>query len=457
MAKTAYKCSNCGSITPKWQGQCPSCTEWNTLEETVIESKNTSHKNKSTWTGSATGIIPLKAVSEDNFLRYPSNMPELDRVLGGGLVKASVVLLAGDPGIGKSTLLLQALAHYSATKKVLYCSGEESLGQIKMRANRLGVDQSEILMLSEVDLEKIIQHCEMQSPDILVIDSIQTVFSNLFPSAAGSTTQLRECAAKLTRMAKSTGLTILMIGHVTKTGDIAGPQVLEHIVDAVLHFEGDNSDASRVLRAIKNRYGAAHEVGIFAMGEQGLEEVSNPSSMFLTHRATPVSGAVTTATVEGSRPFLVEVQVLVEDSMTANPKRFASGTDVGRIQLLLAILNKFTSVDSLSKNVYVKIVGGVRLSEPAIDLGVLMAAYSSLVNTPLPSDLCVVGEVGLTGEIRAIPHLELRVSEAAKLGFSSIMIPEKGDIKGSYPIRIIRVKHIRDALQQFSKVRSQHD
>lgn len=424
MAKTKlnYNCSGCGTGFAKWAGQCTACDEWNTIEEGAPADAQVAGRF-SNWSGAAAEVIDLRETKMEVHERQSTGIGELNRVLGGGLVSGSVVLIGGDPGVGKSTLLMQVMGSISATAKVLYVSGEESPGQLSIRKVRLGLGESEIKAYPETELEKILAVMQKMRPAVMVVDSIQTIFSNALTSTPGNVAQVKECAAQLTKAAKSMGITVFLIGHVTKEGALAGPRVLEHIVDVVLYFEGEQGMPFRIVRAIKNRYGAVNELGIFAMTELGLAEVSNPSSLFLTAHERPVSGSSIFSALEGNRPFLVEVQALVEDSVTANPKRYATGVDTNRLQMLLAILNKHAGIAAHEQNVYVKIVGGVKLSEPAADLPLLLAAYSSLDNKPLPAGLISFGEVGLAGEIRQVPDPLTRLKEAAKVGFTTAIVP----------------------------------
>jgi DNA repair protein RadA/Sms len=446
-SKTEYVCESCGWTTPKWAGKCGGCNAFNTLvEQRVQPAKASASGNRhSAWAGSATAARNLKDVKAGEVPRLPTGLDEFDRVLGGGLVRGSVVLLGGDPGIGKSTLLLQTLASVGANQSTLYCTGEESPEQIALRAHRLGLEAANVRLAAQIDLLEILATLESEKPAVAVIDSIQTVYHPELQSAPGSVAQIRECAAHLTRFAKTSGCCLLLVGHVTKEGDIAGPRVLEHIVDAALFFEGENGTSFRMLRALKNRFGAVNEMGVFAMGERGLEEVSNPSSLFLTQHDKPVSGTCVLAAMEGNRPFLVEIQALVEDSPSPNPRRYASGFELARLQMLLAVLNKHGGVDAFDQNVYLKIVGGVRITEPAADLPALLAACSSLSKKPLPEGWVAFGEVGLAGELRPVQGALSRLKEAAKLGFKVAIVP-----RGNEPEKEIR------GLKVFSAARVEH-
>lgn len=453
--KTQYVCSACGGISPKWSGKCGHCGDWNTLVEGLPEPEAGGANRFSSWTGSTGAAVDLKSVKGTDYLRLDTGMAEFNRVLGGGLVPGSVTLLGGDPGIGKSTLLLQVLAQMGNTRKVLYVTGEESPEQVALRAGRMNLGDANIRLVPEIELERIQAKISVERPEIVVIDSIQTIYSAQLQSAPGTVAQVRECAAHLTRLAKSAHVSLILVGHVTKEGNLAGPRVLEHMVDTVLYFEGEPGSSFRMVRAWKNRFGSANELGVFSMGEQGLEEVSNPSSMFLTAHERPVPGSCVLAALEGNRPFLVEVQALVEDAPTPNPKRYASGIDTNRLQMLLAVLNKHAGIVAFDQNVYIKIVGGVRLTEPAADLAVLLSAHSSLVGKALPSGLIVFGEVGLAGELRAVTDAETRLREAVKLGFTHAVIPAQCKIRkrieGIQITAVTRVEHAISALRELKQ------
>ncbi|MFL6718711.1 MAG: DNA repair protein RadA [Burkholderiaceae bacterium] len=447
-AKTNYTCSACGGISSKWAGQCPACGEWNTLVETTIETGNNRYTNSQPQgLAQASPVMSLADIEAIDVPRFGTGIEEFDRVLGGGLVAGGVVLIGGDPGIGKSTLLLQALANLSRVKRVLYVSGEESGAQIALRAKRLAVDARELMLQAEIQLEKIIATLAEQKPQVAVIDSIQTVYSDALTSAPGSVAQVRECAAQLTRVAKQTGVTIIMVGHVTKEGALAGPRVLEHIVDTVLYFEGDTHSSFRLVRAIKNRFGAVNELGVFAMGDKGLKGVSNPSALFLSQHDNQVPGSCVMVTQEGTRPLLVEVQALVDASHLPNARRLSVGLEQNRLAMLLAVMHRHAGVAAFDQDVFINAVGGVKIAEPAADLAVLLAIQSSMRNKPLPRGLVVFGEVGLAGEIRPAPRGQERLREAAKLGFSLALIPKanapKQPIEG---MTIIPVERIDDAL-----------
>ncbi|HEX8886860.1 MAG TPA: DNA repair protein RadA [Noviherbaspirillum sp.] len=447
-AKTNYTCSACGGIASKWTGQCPACGEWNTLVETTIETGNNRYtSSQPQGLAQASPVMSLADIEAIDVPRFGTGIEEFDRVLGGGLVAGGVVLIGGDPGIGKSTLLLQALANLSRVKRVLYVSGEESGAQIALRAKRLAVDARELMLQAEIQLEKIIATLAEQKPQVAVIDSIQTVYSDALTSAPGSVAQVRECAAQLTRVAKQTGVTIIMVGHVTKEGALAGPRVLEHIVDTVLYFEGDTHSSFRLVRAIKNRFGAVNELGVFAMGDKGLKGVSNPSALFLSQHDNQVPGSCVMVTQEGTRPLLVEVQALVDASHLPNARRLSVGLEQNRLAMLLAVMHRHAGVAAFDQDVFINAVGGVKIAEPAADLAVLLAIQSSMRSKPLPRGLVVFGEVGLAGEIRPAPRGQERLREAAKLGFSLAMIPKANAPKQAIEgMTIIPVERIDDAL-----------
>jgi DNA repair protein RadA/Sms len=446
-AKTIYSCTECGGQSPKWQGQCSHCGEWNTLVEAVAEATPVAGKNRYSALAASGKLQQLADVEASEVERTPTGIAEFDRVLGGGLVEGGVVLIGGDPGIGKSTLLLQALAHLSATKKVLYVSGEESAQQIALRAHRLALDAREVHLLPEIQLEKIQATVASEKPDVVVIDSIQTVYSEQLTSAPGSVAQVRECAAQLTRMAKSSGVTIILVGHVTKEGALAGPRVLEHIVDTVLYFEGDTHSSFRLIRAFKNRFGAVNELGVFAMTEKGLREVSNPSALFLSQHGTQVAGSCVMVTQEGTRPLLVEIQALLDGAHSPVPRRLSLGLEQNRLAMLLAVLHRHAGIACFDQDVFINAVGGVKITEPGADLAVLLAIVSSLRNRPLPEKMVVFGEVGLAGEIRPVQRGQERLKEAAKLGFTHAIIPKanapKHKIEG---MEIIAVERVEDAV-----------
>jgi DNA repair protein RadA/Sms len=424
--KTLFSCTDCGGTSPKWLGKCPSCGAWNTLVESVAEIPGAS---KNRYSGMAAlapsaAVATLAEIEASDVARTPSGQEELDRVLGGGIVEGGVVLIGGDPGIGKSTLLLQAMDGLQRSgMSTLYVTGEESGAQVALRSRRLGLDHSQVQVLAETQLEKVLATVDKLQPAVVVMDSIQTVYSDQLTSAPGSVAQVRECAAHLTRMAKSTGTAVILVGHVTKEGALAGPRVLEHMVDTVLYFEGDTHSTYRLVRAIKNRFGAVNEIGVFAMTERGLKGVSNPSAIFLSQHSEPVPGSCVLVTLEGTRPMLVEIQALV-DSGGPSPRRLSVGLDRDRLAMLLAVLHRHAGVACMDQDVFVNAVGGVRISEPAADLAVMLSIQSSLRGKPLPKGFIAFGEVGLAGEVRPAPRGQERLREAAKLGFSQAIIPK---------------------------------
>jgi DNA repair protein RadA/Sms len=442
--KPLYVCTECGGQSPKWQGQCPHCGTWNTLVETIAAPASARFESVA---GTRSSITPLASVTPRASARIATGLEEFDRVLGGGLVPGGVILLGGDPGIGKSTLLLQAGAALGAAHRTLYVTGEESAEQIALRAQRLALVNAPIELLAEVQLEAIVAAINAASPEVVVIDSIQTLYTEALASAPGSVAQVRECAAQLTRLAKQRGVVVIFVGHVTKEGAIAGPRVLEHIVDTVLYFEGDPHSSFRLVRAIKNRFGAANELGVFAMTERGLRGVSNPSALFLSQHADGVAGSAVVATLEGSRPLLVEVQALVDPVQGAMARRLAVGLDPQRLALLLAVLHRHGGVETAGFDVFVNAVGGVRIAEPAADLAVTLAVYSSLKNKPLPKKALILGEIGLAGEVRPVQRGQERIREAAKLGFETFVIPSLNKPKQAIEnIKIVGVNRVEQAI-----------
>ncbi len=448
--KTLFSCTDCGGTSPKWLGKCPSCGAWNTLVESVAETPGAS---KNRYSGMAAlapsaAVATLAEIEASDVARTPSGQEELDRVLGGGIVEGGVVLIGGDPGIGKSTLLLQAMDGLQRSgMSTLYVTGEESGAQVALRSRRLGLDHSQVQVLAETQLEKVLATVDKLQPAVVVMDSIQTVYSDQLTSAPGSVAQVRECAAHLTRMAKSTGTAVILVGHVTKEGALAGPRVLEHMVDTVLYFEGDTHSTYRLVRAIKNRFGAVNEIGVFAMTERGLKGVSNPSAIFLSQHSEPVPGSCVLVTLEGTRPMLVEIQALV-DSGGPSPRRLSVGLDRDRLAMLLAVLHRHAGVACMDQDVFVNAVGGVRISEPAADLAVMLSIQSSLRGKPLPKGFIAFGEVGLAGEVRPAPRGQERLREAAKLGFSQAIIPKanapKKPIEG---LTVHVVERVDEAIQ----------
>lgn len=446
--KIAYFCRECGNEFPKWQGQCTDCGEWNTLTEAPVAKKNSASRVSTSYAGETAKITPLGAVSSQTQDRLATSLAEFDHVLGGGLVSDSVVLIGGDPGVGKSTLLLQILAQMAPEYRPLYVTGEESLQQVALRARRLGVVADHLTLLTETNVEKILALAEPHHPRVMVIDSVQTVYTDSVPSAPGGVSQVRESTAQLVRFAKQKGIALFLIGHVTKEGAIAGPRVLEHMVDTVLYFENQNDSRFRIIRAIKNRFGAVNELGVFAMTDQGLKQVSNPSAIFLSRYPTPVAGSVVMVTWEGSRPLLVEVQALVDPSHMANPRRLTLGLEQNRLSMLLAVLHRHGGVATYDQDVFVNVVGGLRVMETGADLALILAVLSSLRNKPLPIDCVCFGEIGLAGEIRPVPSGQERLREAAKHGFKRAIIPKanapKTDPPGMTVIAIERLSEIFD-------------
>ena len=443
-SKTIYSCTECGATSPKWQGQCPGCNAWNTLVETLAEKATPNSRFESL--APTAKLQNLSEIEAREVERISTGIGEFDRALGGGLVNGGVVLIGGDPGIGKSTLLLQALAHLSGEHRVLYVSGEESGEQVALRARRLGLDTRRLQLMAEINLERILATLQAEKPVVAVIDSIQTLWSDQLSSAPGSVAQVRECAAQLTRLAKQVGITVILVGHVTKEGALAGPRVLEHIVDTVLYFEGDTHSSFRLVRAFKNRFGAVNELGVFAMTETGLKGVSNPSALFLSQHGQEVPGSCVMVTQEGTRPLLVEIQALV-DSAHGNPRRLTVGLEAQRLAMLLAVLHRHAGIVCFDQDVFVNAVGGVKITEPAADLAVLLSITSSLKNKPLPAKLIVFGEVGLAGEIRPAPRGQERLKEAAKLGFTRALIPEANRPKQPIPgMEVVAVKRVEEAV-----------
>ncbi|HLU77152.1 MAG TPA: DNA repair protein RadA [Burkholderiales bacterium] len=448
--KTAYVCTECGGQAPKWQGQCPHCSGWNTLVESVAERAG---GHRYSGLAKASALTPLSDIRAAQAPRMQTGVTEFDRVLGGGLVQGQVALIGGDPGIGKSTLLLQALAAMSKQRKVIYVSGEESGEQVALRASRLQLETTNVGLLAEIQLEKISATLSAEQPDVAVVDSIQTLYSEALQSAPGSVAQVRECAAQLTRLAKQSGITLIFVGHVTKEGALAGPRVLEHIVDTVLYFEGDTQSSFRLVRAFKNRFGPVNELGVFAMTEKGLRGVSNPSALFLSEHHAGVPGSCVLVTNEGTRPLLVEVQALVDTAHGMNPRRLAQGLDQNRLAMLLAVLHRHAGVACHDQDVFINAVGGVRISEPASDLAVVLAVVSSFRNRALPEKLVVFGEIGLAGEVRPAPRGLERLREAAKLGFTRALVPRanlpKQAIEG---IEAVAIERLGDALEQLNRL-----
>ncbi len=443
-AKTVFFCSECGGEHPKWSGQCQHCGAWNTLTEAPSTTRAGARSGPG---GERPRPARLSQIDTEDLPRLATGSAELDRVLGGGLVAGSVVLIGGDPGIGKSTLLLQALHHLSKSRPALYVTGEESPQQVAMRAERLACRDSSLELLAENNVDHVLEAARAASPAVLVADSVQTLYCDAVSSAPGSVTQVRECASRLVSHAKSTRCVVLLVGHVTKEGNLAGPRVLEHMVDSVLYFEGDRSSRFRLIRAIKNRFGAVNEIGVFAMTDRGVRDVSNPSAIFLNRGEDPAPGSAAFATWEGTRPLLVEVQALVDASSLSNPRRLGIGLDQNRMSMLLAVLHRHAGYGFGDQDVFVNVVGGVRVTEPGVDLAVVLAVLSSLANRPLPEDLVVFGEIGLSGELRPVQGALERLREAQKLGFSRALVPAANRTgTGSLKIAVDAVARLPEAL-----------
>ncbi|HWR58462.1 MAG TPA: DNA repair protein RadA [Thermodesulfovibrionales bacterium] len=445
--KTFYQCQACGYSSPKWLGKCPDCSAWNTM----VEEKSSGSARRSTHTTFAKAHPqPLSSISGGKEKRMSTGIVELDRVLGGGVVEGSVILVGGDPGIGKSTLLIQAGSKLSSgSGKVLYVSGEESPEQIKLRAERLSINSDNIILLPETNLEEIIGTATALSPGVIVIDSIQTMYTEELTSAPGSVGQVRECAAKLMSFAKKSNIPLFIIGHVTKEGAIAGPRVLEHIVDTVLYFEGDRGHAFRILRTVKNRFGSTNEIGVFEMTDAGLLAIENPSELFLSERPENVSGSTVVASMEGTRPLLIELQALVSPTTFGLPRRTCIGVDFNRVNLLVAVLEKVAGMHLGGMDIFVNVVGGIKIIEPAVDLGIIAAIASSLREIPINPKTVLCGEVGLSGEIRAVTHVDARIKEAAKIGFERAILPKTNGarLKDNLGLGIIEVSNVEDFIE----------
>ncbi|MCH9829535.1 MAG: DNA repair protein RadA [Gammaproteobacteria bacterium] len=445
--RSIYVCQSCGATAPKWAGQCPECGEWNTLVESVSDTRRGGYAGSSP----VPEVQTLESISAENAPRVSTGMPEVDRVLGGGIVAGAVCLIGGDPGIGKSTLLLQVLAAVQGRLPTLYVTGEESLSQVSLRARRLGLARMDLPVLAETRVEAILQAMAVNAPGFVVIDSVQTLSSDSLDSAPGSVSQLRECSAQLVRFAKNHGCSIVLVGHVTKEGAIAGPRVLEHMVDTVLYFEHDPGSRFRIIRAVKNRFGAVNELGVFAMGDDGLKEVANPSALFLSRHEEAVPGSVIMVTRQGSRPLLVEVQSLVDTSHGSQPRRVALGLEGNRLNMLMAVMHRHGGISLADQDVFANVVGGMRIQETAADLPLLMAALSSLRGRPVPMDTVVFGEVGLAGEIRPVAAGEERLQEAAKHGFRRALIPAANQPRRSAKLdmEIVPLQRLSQAIDAF--------
>ena len=443
--KSVYICSQCGYESPKWYGKCPSCNEWNTMNEEIVD-KSAQTVQKTKRVSTYTRPVSINSIDTTDEQRYFTGSKELDRVLGGGIVKGSLVLLGGDPGIGKSTILLQICNNLGNELKILYVSGEESRRQLKLRAERLGVNNENTFIMTETDIEVIVEEIKTEKPDLVMVDSIQTMNLTALNSSPGSVTQVRECTNLLMHTAKGLDIPIIVVGHVNKEGSIAGPKVLEHIVDTVLYFEGDKQMSYRILRAVKNRYGSTNEIGVFQMTDKGLTEVENPSMMLLSGRPHNVSGSCVACTMEGTRPLLAEIQALVSTSGYGNPRRMSTGYDYNRLALIIAVLEKRAGYYFSNSDTYVNIVGGLRLDEPAIDLSVAISLISSLKDVPIPENALAFGEIGLGGEIRSVANAQARINEASRLGFTKIVLPYHNLKNVSSDVATLYgVKNIREA------------
>ena len=457
--KTVYICSSCGQVSPKWMGKCPACNAWNTFVEDVVATKpaeSTAARRTSMQQSGDSTARPYREVDIPTYMRCPTGMDELDRVLGGGgLVTGSVILLAGEPGIGKSTLLMQICDALGQGHRVLYVSGEESTGQLKMRAERLGVKGDNLYILTETHLERILTETDKVKPDVMIVDSVQTIYSDSSTSTAGSITQVRECALSFICKAKNEGISVILVGHVNKEGSIAGPKVLEHMVDAVLYFEGERQQAYRIIRAMKNRYGSTNEIGVFEMTDTGLCEVANPSEMLLAGRPTNISGNCAVCTMEGTRPLIAEIQALVTPTVFPAPRRTGNGIDYNRMCLILAVLEKRLGQRFSQNDVYLNVIGGLRIDEPASDAAVALSLISSLTDRTIPDDLVAIGELGLAGECRAVSNLELRVKEAARLGFRRAIVPYRNVEKRKFECEGITLIPIRTIFEALSVLKGQ--
>ncbi len=445
-SKSIYVCQQCGESSSKWQGQCPSCHEWNTLVESLITEKTSKLITKQGYAGGEAKVLALKDVALEDVPRFSSSFDEFDRVIGGGIVPGSVILIGGDPGIGKSSILLQIMTHLSQNYSALYITGEESLEQVALRAKRMNLPTDKLMMMSQTDVEAICAYIETHKPLVVVIDSIQTMQIPALQSAAGGVSQVRESASMITQMAKRMGSAVFLVGHVTKTGEVAGPRVLEHIVDTVIFLEGQTDGRYRMMRAMKNRFGAVNELGVFAMTEKGMKEVKNPSAIFLNRAAEDISGSVIVSLWEGTRPILVEIQALVNDNSYSQPKRLAVGLDPNRLAMLLAIIQRHLSIQLGESDVFLNVVGGIKISETSTDLAIIAVIVSSLYNKPIPKSWIIQGEVGLSGEIRPVPYGQERLKEAQKHGFKKAVVPFENAPKKSVGIEVIGIRKLQELL-----------
>ena len=457
-AKVIFVCRECGNTSPKWLGKCPECQSWNSFdEEAVVEKTQKSGINRGRISESQNRAEKFSELEMPEYMRTCTGMGELDRVLGGGLVDSSAVLLSGEPGIGKSTLLLQICSELGKTRKVLYVSGEESKGQLKLRAERLAISGDSIYLLTETDTDAILEECERLKPDVIIIDSVQTLSSMRFTSAPGSITQVREGAMTFINYGKSAGAAVFLVGHVNKEGGISGPKILEHMVDAVLYFEGERTNSYRIIRAIKNRYGSTNEIGVFEMGDKGLVEIPNPSEVVMAERPKNTSGSCAGCVMQGTRPIISEIQSLVAKSVYANGKRTADGFDYNRMCLLIAVLEKRMGLKFYENDVYLNVAGGIQLDEPSADLSIAMALISGITDKVIPDDLIAFGEIGLSGEVRAVSHIDYRVKEAVRLGFTKIILPHKNITKALKVPKGVELCGVSNIYQVLIHMRSRED
>lgn len=446
--KTVYVCTECGAESPKWSGKCPACGQWDTMTEFKISAPEKTTKTSAAAKAITSTAIKLSEIDETDEVRTKTGINELDRVLGGGIVKGSLILVTGEPGIGKSTILLQICLHLGLSNKILYVSGEESPRQIKLRADRLGLGDGQVYLLSKTDIEEVCEYARIEKPDILIVDSIQTMQKEDINSSPGSVSQVKEATSMLMNFAKSEEIPVFVVGHVNKEGAVAGPKVMEHMVDAVLYFEGDRSQEYRILRAVKNRFGSTNEIGVFEMTGTGLKEVENPSQLFMQGKPTDMSGIATACVMEGTRPIVAEIQSLVAPTPFPAPRRVSVGFDYNRLNLIIAVLEKRCKLFFGQSDTYLNIIGGIRLDDPAADLAVAIALASGLKDFIIPEDTMIIGELGLAGEIRAVTSLERRIIEARNLGFKRCLVPARNKIDFNSPIEIVQADNVRDALNK---------